>query len=92
MISRQKSAMSEVYKHTIYKTKAKKILLINKDEPSEDISRDRADQKERVIKREKELEVKDLIRQNKFIYLKISAILREVRLLSERASNLKISM
>ena len=42
MISRQKSAMSEVYEHTIYKIKAKKILLINKDKSSEDISEDRA--------------------------------------------------
>ena len=54
--------MSEVYEHTIYKTKVKKILLINKDKSSKDISKDRADWEEHVIKREKELEVKDLIR------------------------------
>ena len=54
--------MPEVYEHTIYKIKAKKILLINKDELSEDTPEDRADWKERAIKREKELEVKDLIR------------------------------
>ena len=42
-IPRQKSAVPEVYEYTVYKTKAKKILLINKDESSEDISRDRAD-------------------------------------------------
>ena len=43
MISYQKSAVPEVYKHTIYKIKIKKILLINKDKSSEDISEDRAD-------------------------------------------------
>ena len=35
MISRQKSAMLEVYEYTVYKTKAKKILFINKDKLSE---------------------------------------------------------
>ena len=84
--------MPEVYEHTVYKIKAKKILLINKDESSEDISEDRADWKKCAIKREKELEVKDPIRWNEFIYLKMSAILRGARLLSERAANLKIDM